>query len=227
MQVASVPGVSFVLFPPGAVAWRRIILPTMGTVSGMNTTSIDENALIQEAREGNRAAFGALVRLYQRRAYAAAYSIVGNADDAVDIAQEAFVRAFRAMERFDPAMPFYPWLYRIVRNICFNQLRKRNRRGEVSLHELMESGYDACDTGRTPEEQAELEDLKRSICTAMQGLSPDHQEILRLRHFLELTYAEIAECLNIPQGTVMSRLHAARKALREQIESRETNLVQA
>lgn len=181
----------------------------------MNTTVDEEGVLVREARNGDRAAFGALVRLYQRRAYAAAYSIVGNSDDALEIAQEAFVRAFRAIDRFDPHLPFYPWLYRIIRNACFNHLRKRKRRGEVSLDGLMHEGYDAPEDGRDPEQLAELEDLKRTIREAMTSLSPEHQEILRLRHFLELSYAEIAQILQIPQGTVMSRLHAARKALRE------------
>lgn len=180
---------------------------------------VEESVLVSEARNGDRAAFGALVRLHQRRAYAAAYSILGNSEDAVEVAQEAFVRAFRAIDRFDPKMPFYPWLYRIVRNACFNHLRKRRRRAEVSLQLLMEEGYDATHDGRSPEEAAELEELKRSIREAMKTLSPEHQEILRLRHFLELSYSEMAECLHIPQGTVMSRLHAARKALRAALET--------
>jgi RNA polymerase sigma-70 factor (ECF subfamily) len=191
----------------------------------MNTSDDTETALVMAARKGDRAAFGKLVRQHQRRAYAAAYSIVGNSDDALEIAQEAFVRAYRAIERFDPAMPFYPWLYRIVRNICLNHLRRRNRRSEVSLQDLMESGYDAQEDGRNPEEMAELDDLKRSIREAMARLSPEHQEILRLRHFLELSYAEIAHCLEIPQGTVMSRLHAARKGLREVLERHKKDLV--
>ncbi|MBI2433225.1 MAG: sigma-70 family RNA polymerase sigma factor [Candidatus Hydrogenedentes bacterium] len=191
----------------------------------MNTSTMDETALLLAARKGDRTAFGALVKLYQRRAYAAAFSIVGNSEDALEIAQEAFVRAFRAMHRFDPKMPFYPWLYRIIRNICYNHLRRRSRHGEISLQEMMENGYDPCDNGRTPEEHAELDDLKRSIRGAMAQLTPEHREILRLRHFLELSYAEIAECLKIPQGTVMSRLHAARKALRQVIETKEEELV--
>jgi len=191
----------------------------------MNTPVLDETALLVAARNGDRAAFGALVRLYQRRAYAAAYSIVGNTEDALEIAQEAFVRAFRAMDRFDTKMPFYPWLYRIIRNMCFNHLKRRQRRGEHSLDGMMATGFDLPCGERTPEEIAQFADLKRAIHEGMQGLTPDQQEILRLRHFLEMSYNEIAECLDIPAGTVMSRLHGARKSLRRLMEARQEGLV--
>jgi RNA polymerase sigma-70 factor (ECF subfamily) len=179
----------------------------------------EEHAAIRAARKGDRAAFGTLVRQYQRRAYAAAYSVVGNRDDALEIAQDAFVRAFRAMPRFDPAMPFYPWMHRIVRNLSLNHLKKRRRRGERSLDEMMESGYDVRSQDECAQDRAAREDLRADIQAAMARISPEHQEILRLRHFLDLSYAEIAECLGIPAGTVMSRLHAARKSLRRVLET--------
>ena len=191
----------------------------------METTEPNENALVSAACRGDRRAFGRLVCAYQRRAYAVAYSLVGNRDDALELAQESFVRAYRAMDRFDPAMPFYPWLYRIVRNTCLNYLKKRRRRGETSLDQLMESGYDARETGRGPEEQAHLDDTKRAIHEAMATLTGDQREILRLRHFHEMSYAEIATKLGIPQGTVMSRLHGARKRLKQAMEGGRSELV--
>ncbi len=184
----------------------------------MEASAFNERAAIEAARNGDRAAFGGLVRAYQRRAYAAAYSFVSNRDDALDLSQDAFARAFRAMPRFDTEMPFYPWLYRIIKNLCLNHLKKKRRHGETSLDAMMDHGYDPRDRGKNPVCHAELGDLKQAIREAMAGLSTDHQEILRLRHFRELSYAEIAEQLAIPQGTVMSRLHGARKALRKNIE---------
>jgi len=191
----------------------------------METTTFNETAAVSAACNGDRKAFGRLVRAYQRRAYAVAYSFVGNRDDALELAQESFVRAYRAMDRFDAEMPFYPWLYRIVRNTCLNHIKKRKRRGETSLDQMMESGYDAREQGRGPEELAHLDDTKRAVHEAMATLSEDQREILRLRHFLEMSYAEIAKCLNIPQGTVMSRLHGARKSLRKAMEHRQSELV--
>jgi RNA polymerase sigma-70 factor (ECF subfamily) len=181
--------------------------------------TMDEGAVLAAARKGDRAAFAELVKAHQRRAYAAAYGFVGNRDDAMDLAQDAFVRAYRAMHRFDPSMPFYPWLYQIIRNTCLNHLKRKKRRGEQSLDELVEQGYDVHEEGRTPSGEAELSDLKHGLAHALQELSSDQQEIIRLRHMMDLSYGEIAETLGVPQGTVMSRLHAARKNLKRALEA--------
>lgn len=189
----------------------------------MGTELTDERSVIARAKRGDRAAFGELVRAHQRRAYAAAYAIVGNRDEAVDLAQDAFVRAYRAMGRFDANMPFYPWLHKIVRNLCLNHLKRRGRRGETSLDALVEQGFDVQEPGDDPLEAAEAGDLREQIRAAMAELSPAQAEILRLRHMVELSYTEIAECLGVPIGTVMSRLHAARKALRAALERAAVN----
>ena len=184
-------------------------------------TTFEEHAVIQAAQHGDRAAFGDLVKAYQRKAFAAAYSILGNRDEAMEVAQEAFIRAYKGMHRFDTKMPFYPWLYRIVKNTSLNHIKKKQRRGESSLDSMMESGFDVKEAGRGPRGQVELSDLQLSIRDAMGELTEDQQEILKLRHFMELSYLEIAELLDIPKGTVMSRLHGARKALKQVIESRQ------
>jgi len=181
----------------------------------------DEREVILNAKRRDKAAFAKLVEQYQRRAYAIAYGFVGNRDDALELAQEAFSRAYKAMARFDARLPFYPWLYRIVKNTCLNYLKKRRRRGETSLDGLMERGFDiACPNGN-PRHEAAAGDLRRAISTALSRLSDGHREIIVLRHLHEHSYAEIAQCLGIPQGTVMSRLHAARKALKEVLEKHE------
>lgn len=186
----------------------------------MMEQSIDnEPEVLAAAVRGDRKAFGQLVRAYQRRAYAAAYSLVGNRDDALELSQDAFVKAYKAMKRFDVSMPFYPWLHRIVRNTSLNHLKKKKRRGESSLDQMMESGFDAHDPGHAPDDSASRVELLRHIQRAMDELTPEQQEILRLRHFMELSYGEIAASLEIPQGTVMSRLHGARKKLRTIMES--------
>ena len=116
----------------------------------------NEPELLAAAAHGDRKAFGQLVRLYQRRAYAAAYSLVGNREDALELSQDSFVKAFKAMKRFDLSMPFYPWLHRIIRNTSLNHLKKKKRRGESSLDHMMESGFDARDPGHTPVDTAPL-----------------------------------------------------------------------
>lgn len=184
----------------------------------MDATTFDEAAALLDAKKGDRAAFGELVRTYQRRAYAVAYGFVGNRDDALDMAQESFARAYKAMPRFDSGLPFYPWFYRIIKNTCLNHLKRKRRHGETSLDGMMESGYDLAGSVNDPVRTAELGDLRQSIGAAMTRLSEEHREILLLRHFQGLSYAEIAECLGVPKGTVMSRLHAARGNLRDILE---------
>ena len=177
-----------------------------------------EQDLLRAAQQGDRAAFGRLVGMYQRRAYGAAYGIVGNRHDAMELAQEGFARAFKAMGRFDLDQPFYPWLYRIIKNAGLNHLKKKRRHGEVSLEGLAETGYNPSSSAATPRQAAERLESRAEVRRAIDALPDIHREILMLRHFDELSYQEIAERLNIAQGTVMSRLHAARKKLREALE---------
>lgn len=180
-------------------------------------TSFDEAAAVSLAQRGDRTAFGEIVKQYQKKAYAIAYGFVGNREDALELAQEAFARAYRAMGRFDTDMPFYPWLYRIIKNTCLNHIKKRNRRGETSLQWLMESGFDPETPGNHPDRDASLRELRGAVGLALSELSEDHREIITLRHIHERSYAEIAKCLDVPIGTVMSRLHAARRALQQRL----------
>lgn len=181
----------------------------------MSQTVFDEQAVILDAQRGDRAAFGQLVKNYQHMAYATAYGFVGNREDALEIAQDAFVKAYRAMERFDTSMPFYPWLYRIVKNTCLNHIKKRRRRGETSLDGLREAGLQFAAGKGGPDHHAGLGEIRAVVAQALEGLQDDHREIIILRHIHGLSYAEIADCLDVPKGTVMSRLHAARRKMRD------------
>ena len=184
----------------------------------MNTMDLDEKSLIERAQRGDRAAFGYLVKAYQRRAYAIAYGFVGNREDALEMAQDSFVKAYRAIGRFDLKMPFYPWLYRIIKNTCLNHIKKRNRRGESSLDRMMESGLDFASGKIGPDAKAVIAELGGAIREGLELISEQHREIIVLRHVHEKSYTEIAECLGVPKGTVMSRLHGARKSLRKAME---------
>src|SRR5262245_28667471 len=146
----------------------------------MTLTAPDDTVFIEQARRGDRAAFGELVKRYQRRAYAVAYGLVGNRDDAMEIAQDSFVKAYRAMNRFDSELPFYPWLYRIIRNTCLNHIKTRKRRGESSLDGMMESGTDFASAGGGPSEAAKADELRRRLTQCMQRLSEAHRGILSL-----------------------------------------------
>jgi RNA polymerase sigma-70 factor (ECF subfamily) len=172
----------------------------------------EEQALLIRCQRGDREAFAPIVARHMRRAAAFALAWTGNSDDALDLSQEAFVRAFRAIHRFDAARPFYPWFHRIQRKLCLNHLGRSSRLHEVPLAD----DFDVAIDRPGPQEELERAELRNAVWTAVRRLNPQDREILVLREWQNLTYAEIAVVLDIPSGTVMSRLHAARRRLREE-----------
>jgi len=173
--------------------------------------------LATKAKRGNTSAFGMLVERYKERAYMTALGFVGSPDDAMDLSQDAFVKAYKAMRTFKEGSDFYPWFYAILRNTCFNFLRRRKTRKESSLDAAREYGFDVVDDSPDPLASLERSELHRLVRLEMDKLSPVHREILLLRHFEELSYKEMADLLGCPIGTVMSRLYAARQALKSRL----------
>lgn len=171
-----------------------------------------ERQAIIASQKGSRDAFGEIVTLYMRRAFIAALAILGNRDDAMDASQEAFIKAYRAISRFDPQRPFYPWFYRILRNACFDWLRRRKTRAHAGL------SMDVPDQRFRPDILAGRDEMREAVWKGIGKLSEGDREIIVLRHFQHMSYQEIAESLDIPQGTVMSRLFTARKRLRSELE---------
>jgi RNA polymerase sigma-70 factor (ECF subfamily) len=164
----------------------------------------DERALVRAAQEGSVSAVEALFRLHWPPAYRAAYLVVHDAAAAEDIAQEAFLAAVRRLDRFDRRRPFGPWLHRIVVNRAIDWTRARQLRAEAALLEGAEA----------PEPR---ESVDGSLLRALAELSPDHRAVIVLRHLLEYTPGEIAELLDIPRGTVNSRLRRGLDVLRERV----------
>ncbi len=174
----------------------------------------EERDLIRRCQSGDRRAFEPIVTRYMRRAAAFALGWTGNRDDALDLSQEAFARAFRAIRRYDPERPFYPWLHRILRNVCINHLGRASRLHEVPLDDARP--FPSAEEG--PDVALERSETRRLVWEAIRKLGEQDREILVLRELQALTYAEIAAVLDIPRGTVMSRLHYARQRLREKLE---------
>jgi RNA polymerase sigma-70 factor (ECF subfamily) len=164
---------------------------------------------LQQWKSGSVRAFEAIVRATMRRAYAIALGLLGNAEDARDVSQEAFIAAHRARKRFDDQRPFFPWFYRILRNRCLNFMQMRSRRREISMDVLTER----VDHRPRPDSELILKEQIDAVWEAIFTLSPDHREMIVLRMFQEFSYREIAETLGISEGTVMSRLFYARRAL--------------
>jgi RNA polymerase sigma-70 factor (ECF subfamily) len=152
--------------------------------------------------------FEHLLASHMRGAYRLAVGLLGNEQEGHEIAQDSLAKAWGARESYDRSRPFAPWLYRIVRNSCWDALGRRGRRPEVYMDpdRALSSAPSAIDQMS----QAETEDQLRE---AMDLLTPEHREVIALRHFQELSYAEIAEALEINKSTVMSRLYRARRTL--------------
>lgn len=176
----------------------------------------EEIRLVIRARRGDHRSFEALVDRYMGKSVMIAVSYVRNRDDALELAQEAFYRVFKALDSFREGEPFAPWFYRILRNTCLNFLEKRRLRRTTSIHGHGEDEGDlplpaGC---LQPHEAAVGGETRRQFWLALEQLPQKHREILLLRHFDELDYQSIADVLQIPIGTVMSRLFHARQKLR-------------
>lgn len=179
----------------------------------------DEAELIRAAQKGHAAAFGTLVRRYQRAVYRVAYGLTRNPSDADDLAQETFVRAYQAIGRFRAGEPMFPWLSRITTNLAFSLFRSRKRRPETPLEPLIESGQQwgvADDPAEHESERERAQHLK----AAFDELKAEHQAVLALRVVQDLSYEQIASTLGVPVGTVMSRLSRARAELRTRLAAR-------
>lgn len=165
---------------------------------------------------GQKEAFGILVKRYMERAFYTALALVGNPDDAFDLSQEAFVRAFRSIKKFRPETKFFTWYYAILRNLCLNHLRNR-RRHAVPFTEV--GGIAELPDGESdPSVLAEENEAIRILWKSMSALEPEDRELITLKDLQNLSYREIAEVLHIPAGTVMSRLYHARRKLKKVME---------
>ncbi len=181
----------------------------------------NEKELLNRCVGGDVSAFEPIVRAYQGRAYHYALSIVSNHHDALDLAQQAFAKAFRSLHTFDPSRSFLPWFLRIVRNLCFDALSKRKRQPEKPGSE---DGLTFIDfiaaSGDDPARAAARREQAEAVRHAVQALPPGQREVVFLRHFEDLSYEGIAAVLDIPIGTVMSRLFNGRRKLAQILKSR-------
>lgn len=173
--------------------------------------------------EDEIAHFEAIVRRYGRHVYNIAYRLSGNEADAKDLAQEAFLRVYRALHRVEPGVPLESWLYRIVTNLFIDQLRRRPKNRIESLDEplLTPRGSEVervvPDEASNPEEQLITPMLDGEIQQALNALAPDLRAVVVLVDIEGFSYEEVAQMLRVPTGTVKSRLHRARRFLRERL----------
>lgn len=173
----------------------------------------DEGELVRAAQRGDPAAFAEIVHRYQRSVYRTAYALTRSAADADDLAQETFVRAYKALDRFRSDEPLHPWLTRIATNLAYSLFRTRKRRPETPIEPLVEAGHQWGVDDDPADHAAEAEQHRR-LNAAFDELKPEHQVILTLRVVHDMSYEQIAAQLGVPVGTVMSRLSRARAELK-------------
>lgn len=191
----------------------------------MTAQQVTDRDLVQQAQTGDRKAFAELIARYQRRAYAVALGMVRNHDDALDVVQDAFVKAHRNLAGFQGKSSFYTWLYRIVVNLCIDRGRSRSRRPHVEFDETYEReqaasvGVDVMPSrsDADPITNMKRRELGQQLDRALATLSDNHRAIILLREVDGCSYDQIAETLQISKGTVMSRLFHARKNMQKEL----------
>ncbi len=182
------------------------------------TDTEKEAELIQKVQNGYKEAFGEIVDIYMKRAYFSALSIVGSHEDALDLSQDAFIKAYRAIHKFDVTKKFFTWYYKILRNLCLNHLRSKSIRAE-NFSMILENIENIGDTENNPQQLTERNETQRIVWEAMWKLSTEDREIIAAKDIINSSYEEISELLQVPVGTVMSRLFHARKRLKKHLES--------
>ena len=178
----------------------------------MEGRPLDDQALVERARTGDVNAYEALVQQYQQLAFRVAYQVTGDAADAEDAAQEAFVNAYYALGRFRPGAPFKPWLCRIVANEARNRRMSAHRR--TALAERAHLAQASGEAAPSPEAAAEADEFRAILVEALGQLRDDDRLILSYRLFFDFSEADMAEALKVPKGTVKSRLSRALTRLR-------------
>ena len=181
----------------------------------------DDRALVAAAQAGDRAAFRSLFERYHRRAYALAFGVVRNQDDALDVVQDAFIKAHRYLDKFEGQASFYTWLYRIVMNLAIDHLRKHKRQQPVDFTDQAVENAVSEDAllpkiiGGNPGRALMDREIRERISTALDSLSENHRAVLVMRELDGLSYEEMAAVMQCSKGTIMSRLFHARKNMQK------------
>ena len=178
-----------------------------------------EQELIRKAKQGDQSAFEQLVLAHQNRVFTLAFRMVNDREEAADLAQEAFLKAWQGLPNFQGESSFSTWLHRLTTNLCIDWLRRQTRRREIepvaSLDDEERSWAEPADPGQDPQRQLERKELHRALARALQALPDHHRQVLVMRELSGLSYQEIGQALDLDMGTVKSRIARARLALRK------------
>jgi RNA polymerase sigma-70 factor, ECF subfamily len=192
----------------------------MQTEATLAQVDVSELDLVKQCQAGNTEAFDQLVTRYRTRVFAMIYNMVHNEQDAWDLAQDSFVKAWKSIGRFRGRSSFYTWIYRIVMNVTIDWLRKKQVKGAgaefndaIQLKEIEPASRTLPKADPLPHERMEQSEIRARIDNAIAQISPEHRAVIVMKEIEEMQYHEIAEALGCSIGTVMSRLFYARKKL--------------
>jgi RNA polymerase sigma-70 factor (ECF subfamily) len=192
----------------------------MQTEATLAQVDVSELDLVKQCQAGNTEAFDQLVTRYRTRVFAMIYNMVHNEQDAWDLAQDSFVKAWKSIGRFRGRSSFYTWIYRIVMNVTIDWLRKKQVKGAgaefndaIQLKEIEPASRTLPKADPLPHERMEQSEIRARIDNAIAQISPEHRAVILMKEIEEMQYHEIAEALGCSIGTVMSRLFYARKKL--------------
>lgn len=170
----------------------------------------DDLELVRRSSKGDTQSFATLVERYEKPVYNAAYRMLSNADDAKDVTQTVFLKAYENLGKFDPRFRFFSWIYRIALNESVNLLNKRSRTESLAREPETETGG--------PDDAMEQEIRNRQIQSALMTIKSDYRAVIVLKHFLDCNYVEISQILDIPEKKVKSRLYSGRQLLKEALQ---------
>jgi RNA polymerase sigma-70 factor (ECF subfamily) len=199
--------------------------PEASNAQGRAAESERDHELILRAQRGDGGAFRELVERHRRRAFAIAVGLVRDEEDAVEIVQEAFFRVYRGLNAFNGAASFFTWLYRIVKNLSIDLMRRPAWQRELALDEA-DAGFDACLDDADPQDMLRRREIAERIGAALDALPPYHRGVILMREVEGMSYEEMADAMGVSKGTIMSRLFHARKKLQRALVacySEETN----
>jgi RNA polymerase sigma-70 factor (ECF subfamily) len=194
----------------------------MSRQNDQHTVSPGDGDLVERSRQGDREAFRVLVERYQRRIAALAMGMLRNREDALDIVQDTFTKAFQSLDKFKGDSSFYTWVYRIGVNLCIDHQRRESRyvqlggNDDEANDELVPPSPDEVQRNQ-PFENARSTEIGARLSEAINELTPEHRAVILLREVDGLSYEEISQVLDCPKGTVMSRLHYARRHLQTRL----------
>lgn len=184
----------------------------------MVSTDAEDLALVTAAKAGDKRAFKVLMQRYQRKVYAVAYGFLRNQEDALDVVQESFIKVHRYIGKFEGNSSFYTWLYRIVANLCIDQLRKAKRHRDVEFddglrHDGKEDGASLPHFGQfgDPSDMLRRKEILAAVEASLEHLSDKHRAVIVMRELQGMSYEEMAQAMKCSKGTIMSRLFHARR----------------